>query len=336
MTSPTSSTPAPRSEDVDDAKKTSIFFQKLEKDIWEAWVWTGLGLAASALIIWIVAYLRLGYTSVYAYGVGIPLTSMLAVPIILWGLVKTMLNPPIMRMSRSIGFIALFSTAWIANSPLFTAPVSTLDWRSSHTYRLPFDGSWYTLSGGPERDTSYTVTAPALRFAYTFTRLTAEGATHSGDPLELASYPCYGSPILAPVAAEVVSTYTNQKDNVPHKPSQENMLGNHIVLKVDEQEFVILTFLKKDSILVEPGARVTPGQPIAQCGASGGAPLPMLQIYAVKDGEKLVLTEGLPIPFHHYEVGAEGARERVVSGTPLGSGDLENLTRGQTVTPFTP
>jgi hypothetical protein len=329
--------PADSTTSEDAAARTSIFFAKLDKDIWEAWTWAAVGLASTAAIIWIVAYMKLGYYSVYAYGVGIPLTSLFAVPIILWGLIKTMINPPIMRMSRSVGFVALFATAWLANSPLFSAPVSTVDWVSEHSYQLPFEGDWYTYAGGPERDNNYLVTAPAMRFAYTFTRLTEEGEPFSGDEKLLENYPCYGAPVLAPAAASVVSVYNTQKDNVPGQPSQENMLGNHIVLKVDHEEYFIATFLKKGSIPVAVGDKVAAGDRIGACGNSGGSAQPHLQVYLVKDGEKLILTEGLPMPFVNYEVfGPNIKTERVVSGIPLGSGDPQDTTSGQHVRPFTP
>lgn len=334
LDSPDSSSSGETSEP---SPRASIFFAKLDRDVWEAWTWTAVGLAVTAALIWAVAYMRLGYYSVYAYGVGIPLTSLFAVPIILWGLFKTMINPPIMRVSRSVGFVALFATAWFANSPLFSAPVSTDDWTSEHAYRLPFEDTWYTYSGGRERDTNYLVTAPALRYAYTFTRLTPDGKLFDGDEKLLESYPCFGSPVLAPVDATVVSVYNTQKDNVPGKPSQENMLGNHIVLEVDTEEYFIATFLKKESIPVAVGDTVKAGDTIGACGNSGGSSQPHLQVYLVKDGAKLILTEGLPMPFENYEiVQKNGKSERKVSGMPLGSGDPDDLTGGQLVRPFTP
>lgn len=344
MSSPSSSVSpdnAPSPDENASDKKPLIFFAKLDKDIWEAWVWTAVGLTACAIIIWIVAFLRLGYVSVYAYGVGIPLTMLMTVPIVLWGLFKTMINPPIMRVSRSVGFASLFLVAWAGRQPELAAPVSTEDFVSEHRYSLPFSGEWYTLSGGLESETNSSITSPALRFAYVFTKLTPEGARFQGDASLLESYPCYGAEVISPVDAEVISVYATQQDNVPGVASQDNMLGNHIVLKVDEEEYLIATFLKQDSIPVEVGQKVARGDKIGECGNSGGVAWPQLQVYLVKDGGKLILTEGLPMPFDHYEVvtreGAQGA-ERVVKGMPLGAGDpqLEDLTSGQIVRPYSP
>lgn len=343
MSSPSSTASpdnAPSSHDeAKEEKRELIFFAKLDKDVWEAWVWSAVGLAVCAILIWLVAFLKLGYVSVYAYGVGIPLTMLMTVPIVLWGLFKTMINPPIMRVSRSVGFASLFLVAWAGRQPNLPAPVSTEDFVSSHHYSLPFSGEWYTLSGGLESETNSSITSPALRFAYVFTKLTPDGARFDGDASLLESYPCYGAEVLSPVEGEVVTVYATQQDNVPGVASQDNMLGNHIVLKVDEEEFLIATFLKQNSIPVEVGQKVARGDKIGECGNSGGVAWPQLQVYLVKDGYKLILTEGLPMPFEHYEVvGKRDGAERVVKGMPLGAGDpqLEDLSKGQIVRPYSP
>ena len=311
----------------------SLFFRKIEKDTWEAWTWTAVGLLATAAVVWIVAFLKLGYISVLCWGVGIPLTAFMAVPIILWGLVKTMLNPPIFRPSRSIGFVSVLLVAYMANYPQFRAPVSTEGWQSDHTYSLPFEGAWYTIAGGDSLDTNYMGTAPAMRFGYVFTKLTEDGKRFDGDPLELKSYPCYGAPVVAPVDGEVVSVKTGFKDNVPGKSSTENMLGNYIVLRVDKQEDLILTSLKNDSITVKEGDKIKRGQKVGECGNSGSATNPELRLYLVKDSKQLVITEGLPLEFSNYEVVGD---DRIVRGVPTGSGNPEDLKSGQTVRAFTP
>ena len=327
-------TPPEEADAADEARSESLFFRTLERDVWEAWTWAALGLAVNAAIIWAVAYLRLGHVSVYAYGVGIPLTGMLALPVIFWGLVKTMFNPPVFRISRTVGFLLLLTVSWLANSPMFAAPVSTEGWRSEHAYRLPFDGTWYTLAGGPELETNHLATAPASRFGYEFTRLGPEGKRYQGDDeLDRPSYYCWGEPVLAPVAGEVIERYDSQEDNVPGKSSQKNMLGNHVVLRVDEGEFLVTAMLQQDSVPVQVGDRVEPGDRIGACGNSGASLYPHVRMYLVRDAEKLILTEGLPLRFQSYEV---AGGDRVVEGMPTGAPDPQAGAGGQSVRPFDP
>ncbi len=321
------------SQDVssDGPVESSIFFATLDEDRWEAWAWTAVGLAASAAVIWAVAYAETGYYSVYAWGVGIPLTVMMALIIMLWGLVKSLLNPPVFRLSRTVAFGLLLGLSFISKQPL-TAPVSTEEWTSEHTYRLPFDGDWYTISGGDDLDTNYLVTSPPMRFGYVFTKLTNDGERDTGeDPYDLTTYPCFGADILAPVDATVTRFDDTFEDNVPGKVSQSNMLGNFVRLTVGPQEHVIIANLKQHSVPFEGEAiehQVQAGDKIGECGNSGDASHPQVKVYAVVDGEKLLFSEGLPLRFDDVEILGEGAADGV---TPVGSGDPEELDNGQTV-----
>ena len=92
------------STETKDPRARMLFLGKNEKDEWEAWAYSALGLAITALLVWGIAFARMGDSSVYAYSVGIPLTYFMSIPLVLWGLVKSMLNPPVLRTSRSIAF----------------------------------------------------------------------------------------------------------------------------------------------------------------------------------------------------------------------------------------
>ena len=210
--------PAPEPSDSKKADVAgSLFFRKLDRDVWEAWTWTAVGLGVSAAMIWLVALLKLGYISVYAWGVGIPLCMFMSVLIVLWGLVKSLLNPPIFRPSRSVGFVTLMAIALPSAYLQLPAPVSTGSWRSTHTYRLPFDGPWYTIAGGTEIDRNPLAISPSMRFAFEFTRLADNGGPYSGDQFELTSYPCFGSPVLAPTDMQIVRTVDDQADQPPQQ-----------------------------------------------------------------------------------------------------------------------
>lgn len=310
----------------------TIFKMTLTHDTWEAWVWTAIGLAGLAAVIWIVALLRLGTPSVYAWGIGVPLTSMLAAPIALWGLMKSVFNPPAFRKSRLIGFVAVISTAFFANTPLISAPVSTASWTTTTAFRLPFDGPWYTITGGDSRDANFLATSPPMRWGYIFTRTTTgkdgKPARHSGDGQALTDFPCYGSPILAPADGTIVDLFTDAPDNKPGEPQPQPFLGNHITIQTAPDAYLYLGYLKHGSITVKRNERVTRGQKIAECGNSGTSSSPQLHVH-LQNTKEFPISEGLPLRFDCYDV-VDGKNSR--DSMPLGAGAPDDLTRGLTVT----
>lgn len=316
---------APEEEGAQDWRD-SFFFKKLDEDIWEAWVWAAVGLFVCAILLWVTAYLRLGYTSIYAYGVGIPLTAMFALPIIVWGMIRTILNPPVFRTSRNVGFVSLTLISVAANNPIGAAPVSTTDWTSKLEYRLPFDGEWYTMSGGPDRATNMLVTSPMLRYGYTFTVL-KDGKRSTGGGKKLSDYHCFDTPILAPVDATVVEVTADIKDNDPGEYNPQSILGNYVMLEASDGAFLVLSHLKHASTTLKPGDKVTRGQVVGACGNSGLSTQPHLQFHA-QNTSKRILSEGLPITFSRYNIAGQG---EVKGQMPRGAGAPDDLANGQLV-----
>lgn len=325
----------PQVEATEEAETTAdvpeTFFRKrLEHDVWEAWTWTGVGLFGAAVVVWIVAFLKLGMPSVKAYGVGIPLTSMMAVPIMLWGLMKSLLNPPLFRPSRTIAFVLVSVVAFFANKPLMPAPVSTEGWQSKATFTLPFEGTWYTLSGGDSMDHNYLATSPSMRWGYAFTVL-KDGRRAPENAAKIDEYYCYGKPILAPVDGEVVEVESRVEDNKPGEPNPYNgMLGNHLIMRVGQgDEHLFVSYLKRGSIPLKVGQKVKRGEVIGACGSSGASAYPHVQLH-LQRGDSKLLAEGLPMRFSDYRVG----KETYTTGMPQGAGPEQKLTTGQLVTPL--
>lgn len=306
--------------------KDLIFFRKLDKDVWEAWAWAGVGLFGSAVVIWALALAKLGPVSVKAYGVGVMLTGMLTFPIMIWGMIKTMLNPPIFRPSRTIAFTALMAVSFFAQKPLFEAPVSTSQWKSDKAYKFPVKGPWYVLNGGESMEHNRLATAPAVRYAMALTKLDDKGARHSGDGAALEQFYCYGQPVFAPYDATVVRAVDEVNDNKPGKAKAERgYSGNHVVLKLGPEEFFFVFYLKRGSIAVKEGDQVKAGQKLGECGNSGISDYPQVQFHFQNSAE-YPLSEGLPVRF---DLRAGGAV--VESGMGRGPTEPGALEGGQVV-----
>jgi murein DD-endopeptidase MepM/ murein hydrolase activator NlpD len=98
-----------------------------------------------------------------------------------------------------------------------------------------------------------------------------------------------------------------------------NPAGNYVILDLDNDEYALLAHLKGNSILVEKGEDVEPGQHLGECGNSGNTSEPHLHFH-LQDNPEFGKGRGLPAYFLSYT--ADG--EHVERGEPV---------QGQTIEP---
>lgn len=282
-------------------------------DAWELWAQIALFMASLAAIGWFLVWLRLGQLSVYIHAFMLSTLGFLTLPIMFWGLMKAMLNRPVMRRSRTIAFFALIGVAFFCNIPRFTVPLSTESWESTHTYRLPFKGEWTALAGGDTVQTNYHATTATYRWGYDFSPLW-EGKIYKNKGEALEDYACFGQPVFAPVSGEVFEVERDMEDNTPGEFPDEGVLGNHLVLRVDDAEFLYIAHLKEKSIPFKAGDKVSAGDKVGACGNSGRSPWPHLHVH-LQNSADFPVAESLPLRFSNYR--ADG--EPVELGMPKGT-----------------
>ncbi len=297
---------------------------KSDDDRWELWAKLGVAALIIQVVAYAVAFGRLGEPSVWAHSVVISFVGILTMPLMFWGLIRTLFRPPVWRMSRTIAFACLLAVGYLGKVNLFTAPVSTADWTSANEYRLPFDGEWVTLAGGDDRSRNYHATTMAHRWGYDFAPV-VDGKRYEGDGSRLEDHHCYGAPVRAPVDGRVVSVYGAEPDQQPGEYEPNQILGNHVVIRVAEEEYLFMAHFREGSLQVGAGDDVVAGQKVAQCGNSGRSHTPHLHIHLQKSSS-FPLAEGLPLRFVDYL--ADG--ELVDEGMPVGSEDYEEAD-GQVV-----
>ncbi|GAA3731671.1 murein DD-endopeptidase MepM/ murein hydrolase activator NlpD [Spinactinospora alkalitolerans] len=71
------------------------------------------------------------------------------------------------------------------------------------------------------------------------------------------------------------------------------LFGNHVVIDLGGGVHAVLAHLRRGTIRVRPGDRVTGGQPIGQCGNSGNSSEPHLH-FQLMDGPDVAVAKGLP------------------------------------------
>ncbi|MBA2665350.1 MAG: M23 family metallopeptidase [Bradymonadaceae bacterium] len=307
------------------ASTQSFFSRQFEgEDKWELWAKVGLVMLALQLVAWLMVFLKLGVASVYAHALGISLLGTLTLPVVLWGLVKTLFNPPALRRSRTVGFGALIVVGVLGNVPLIAPPLSTQNWVSEHAYRLPFDGEWTTLAGGPSRATNYHATTATFRWGYDFA-LMREGRRFTGTGARLEEHHCFGQPVLASAPGKVVTAVDFEADNKPGEPTATAVLGNHVVIEVGPGEYLFFSHLRQNAVPVKKGEQVERGQKIGECGNSGRSVEPHVHVH-LQNSLKFPFSESLPLRFSSYEADAKP----VALGMPEGTADSERVA-GQSV-----
>lgn len=153
----------------------------------------------------------------------------------------------------------------------------------------PFFGEWRVSQGFDGPHTHRSPWQHALDV-----EIVAAGRNCSGEGEGQRAYFCFGAPVLAPVAAQVVKMRDDLADVPPGEADVANNWGNFLMLRTAGWEHVLLAHLKQGSIRVQPGDWVVAGQQVAACGSSGRSPEPHLH-FQVQASDQL----GSPTrPFH--------------------------------------
>lgn len=200
---------------------------------------------------------------------------------------------------------------------IFLSPIEPLpappDRASQVEYRLPYDGLWLTFWGGETDLENYHVRTPVQRFAYDFL-VWKDGASHSGDGTELTDYYAYGQEALAPASGTVTSVVDGLPDQTPQTGSDPvNAAGNHVVIEVGSEEYVLIAHLQPNSITVAEGDEVEAGQAIALVGNSGNTSEPHIHVH-VQDQPTFSFT-GIGLPMQFSDIVVNG--EPVAEGAPV-------------------
>lgn len=207
---------------------------------------------------------------------------------------------------------------------------------------LPFAGSWLAVNTPARRVPSHGTHFLGQTFAIDFAAVDAERHTAtvrdwrtflSVEPVD--RFLGFGEPILAPADGRVVAVHDGEVDHparrspltlLPYLVTQGSRLrrgvggvaGNYVIVALDEEgPFVLLAHLREGSQRVQPGDRVSTGQPIAACGNSGNSTQPHLHIQ-VMNSLDLLAARGLQMAFRDYIAWPRGATEprRVEQGIP--------------------
>jgi hypothetical protein len=189
---------------------------------------------------------------------------------------------PARHVSRSVNLLHALALAFLGLQ-LFQVYVAS---RFSEPIVLapPFRGEWVVFQGGRSSLINHHYFLRSQRFALDMIAL-EDGTPMQGDPLALESYACFDQPLYAPASGTVAKVVDGRPDMAIGTTDAELPVGNHIVIDVGGERFVLLAHLKQGSVVVEEGREVEAGDLIARCGNSGNTSEPHLHIQIQSQAE---------------------------------------------------
>ncbi|KUM79719.1 M23 family metallopeptidase [Streptomyces curacoi] len=193
----------------------------------------------------------------------------------------------------------------------------------------PVTGRWLALNSPADRTPSHGTHAYGQTYAIDVVA-EPEPDTRPGFrmlwPLarRADAFPAFGAPLLAVADATVVRAVDSQRDHLSRTSlpallylmaveasvrdlaGVRRIVGNHLILDLGDGTYALYAHLRRGSLTVREGDRVTAGQPLARCGNSGNTTEPHLH-FQLMDGPDPDTARG--VPFTWRGIGVPRNRE---------------------------
>ena len=165
---------------------------------------------------------------------------------------------------------------------------------------LPFKNEWTVFWGGDTREQNYHVVVKFQQNAFDLV-IQENGKSYKTDGKTNEDYYCFGKEITAPCDAEVVYAVDGVKDNTPGELNKMFVLGNSILLKTKNNEYILLAHFKQNTIKVKQGEIVKKGKLLGLSGNSGNSSEPHLHFH-IQDAENFNIAVGMKAYFNNILV----------------------------------
>ncbi|WP_049577603.1 M23 family metallopeptidase [Streptomyces sp. SBT349] len=233
------------------------------------------------------------------------------------------------------GFLVDFSSWWgwiLIGGSLLTKAAALLMVRPSGTPPTvevgpPVEGRWSALNSPADKTPSHGTHGYGQTFAIDIVAEPEDGARPAfgwWPPVRRsAAFPAFGAPLLAVADATVVTATDHRRDHLSRNSypalayliaegivrdvaGPGGVVGNHVVLDLGGGVHALYAHLRRGSLTVRPGDRVTEGQRIALCGNSGNSSEPHVH-FQLMDGPDPDTARG--VPFSWRGIGVPANRE---------------------------
>lgn len=180
--------------------------------------------------------------------------------------------------------------------PTTEAPTAYGNYRSVVKLRLPLEETWHVLWGGRSWEDNRHAAVSDMRFAVDLLQR-ERGSSAAGRGQKNEDYYAWNQPVLAPADGVVVVAHDGVPDNRPNRAVGGNLYGNLVVIDHGTGEFSLLGHLRRGSLTVKPGDRVTQGERLGRVGSSGMSTEPHLH-FQLMDTADWRTAHGLPLVLH--------------------------------------
>ena len=144
---------------------------------------------------------------------------------------------------------------------------------------LPFKGRWYVIWGGETLAQNYHARDKHQKDAMDFIMVGPDGLSYKGEGLKNEDYFAFGKEILSPCDATVLEVVDGIRDNAPGETNPAFAPGNCMILRTANNEYILISHFKQNTISVKVGQQLKRGQLLGLCGSSGNAPEPHLHFH---------------------------------------------------------
>jgi murein DD-endopeptidase len=189
----------------------------------------------------------------------------------------------------------------------FQVPVSQ---DSVPTLASPFNGGIWLAGGGPANNSDHRRTTMAIdghiyspeRFAIDWVEVGPNGDSRHDGATRNENWWGYSEPILAVADGEITEVVDGIADNTPRvlpPITLDNIAGNHVILQIAPNRYVMYAHLQNGSIKVRLHDRVRRGDTLALLGNSGNTTGAHLHLQ-VTDRDSVLQSQGVPFVFASF------------------------------------
>lgn len=164
--------------------------------------------------------------------------------------------------------------------------------RNITALKLPFKGEWYTYWGGTDKRQNYHVASIPQQGAFDFFVVDKNDKSYERSGTRNEDYYAFGKPLYAVCDAVVFDVNTGVEDNRPSQMNPVEAMGNYVILKTANEEYIFYAHFQNESIKVKKGDTVKQGQYLGNCGNSGNSSEAHLHLH-IQDGPNVIADVGV-------------------------------------------